>query len=305
MLSTAAIVGEQVAVSSPSSGFRSPALFHRVRHLTVNGTIPSIARWVGVWCLVTTVHGTTRAQLDIPVLISLTGATAEDRQIRGLADPMTTDAAVSAGAARATSMDYTVLNGSASMIGSLTPPLLAYPTGLLITAMPTLTNQATATLDLNGLGPRLIVKNGDQALDSADLRPGIPVRLVYDGTYFQLLNRTYLTCPSGFSAVNGSYCISDQPLVANSFFGAITACGTLNARLCSINEWAYACRNMPGFLGTVITAEWVDDAANNTDGAKLLGAINDGETDVLGTACTYGGQSSPYNLFRARCCAHR
>lgn len=279
--------------------------FHWIPRRAVRMSIPSALRLIGFWCILIALHVPAMAQLDIPFPITFMGDTPADRQIIGLADPMITDGAVSADAARATTMDYTVLNGSASMTGSLTPALVAYPTGLLITAMPTVTNHATATLDLNGLGPRLIVKNGDQALDSADLRPGIPVRLVYDGTYFQLLNRTYLICPSGFSAVNGSYCISDLPLAAHSFFGAVTACAAMNARLCSINEWAFACRSMPGFLGTVITAEWVDDAANNTDGAKLLGAINDGETDVPGTGCTYGGQSSPYNLFRARCCANR
>ncbi|HRH70964.1 MAG TPA: hypothetical protein PLB89_15790 [Flavobacteriales bacterium] len=276
-----------------------------MRYPALHRTNASVARWISCWCFAITLHGTGIAQLDIPVPIQLTGTAAEDRQIRGLADPMTTDAAVSADASRSTAMDYTVLTGSASMTGTLTPALTSYPAGFLITVVPTVTNQATATLDLNGLGPRLIVKNGDQALDSADLRPGIPVRLIYDGTYFQLLNRTYLNCPSGFSAVNGSYCVSDQPLAVNSFYGAISACAAMNARLCSINEWAYACRSMPGFLGTVIAAEWVDDAANNTDGAKLLGALNDGENDVPGTGCTYGGQSSPYNLFHARCCATR
>lgn len=305
VLSTVAIAGNKVRPLPSLSALHKGSMVERILTLVAGHLCFTAARRTLFWCMVLTLHGTVRAQLDIPVPLSFTSDAPADRQIGGLADPLSPDAAVSANAARSMAMNRTIVQGSASMTGSLTPPLDAYSIGLSITVLPTEVNQQAATLDLDGLGARFIVKNGDQVLDSADLRPGIPVRLIYDGTYFQLLNRTYLTCPTGFSVVNGSYCIGDLPLATNSFFGAASACAAMNARLCTINEWAYACRSIPGFLGTVITAEWVDDAANNTDGAKLLGAGNNGEIDLPGTSCTFGTQNSPYNLFRARCCANR
>jgi hypothetical protein len=245
------------------------------------------------------------AQLEIAAPLELVGAQDADRQVLGIDDPLTPDAAMSLGSARANAAGYVALSGSASLIGELTPAPSTYSVGMAVTIVPGSTNAADATIDLNGLGPRPIVKQGGIPLDSADLAPGIPARIIYDGERFQLMSHTPLPCPTGFTVVTREYCISDQSWDPVTFFSAISACSTLGARLCTISEWMHACSKFEGFLATVITAEWVDHAANNATGAKVLGAGNNGEMDVPGTSCRYGGWSLPENAYRYRCCTDR
>jgi hypothetical protein len=143
------------------------------------------------------------------------------------------------------------------------------------------------------------------ALDAGDLQPDVPARLIYDGERFQLVSAIQLPCKAGFSAVNKAYCIADSAAEAATFFAATNLCATQGGRLCTFSEWAYACRSMTGFLATVGSAEWVDHAANYTNGAKLVGAGIDGEVAQPGVGCTYGGLDLPTNPYRYRCCTTR
>lgn len=245
------------------------------------------------------------AQLEIPGPIVLDSPVSEERQIKGLADPLVPDAAMSLDAARATTTSFTFLQGSASMTGTLVPTPQAYVAGMAITVVPTLTNEAAATVDLNGLGPRFIVKQGNVVLAAGELEPQVPVRVMYDGEYFQLISSVQLQCPEGLSAVTKEYCISDNAVEATSYFTAAAQCAAQGTRLCTISEWAFACRSMPGFLATVQEAEWVDHAANYTNGAKLVGAGIDGEDVASGTGCAFGGQDVPTSNHKYRCCANR
>ena len=149
------------------------------------------------------------------------------------------------------------------------------------------------------------IKRGGLPLDSADLLPGLPSTMIYDGSNFQLIGSVALACPVGFSAGTRDFCVADSSRAAVTWFEASAYCSGIGARLCTISEWTHACNQFPGFIGTVISAEWVDHAANNTNGAKLVGAGSDGIGGVPGVNCRYGGQSPPENPFRFRCCAHR
>ena len=247
----------------------------------------------------------TFAQLEVPGPIILEGSATEQRQILGLADPLTSDAAISLGALRANTVSYTQLQGTTDLTGTLIPAPDAYTVGMLVTVLTEEANLPDATLDLNGLGQRPIVKRGGLPLDSADILPGIPVRLVFDGDQFQLITSSALPCPSGHVPVGREYCIATHPNNAVTFFEANRACAEKGTRLCTLSEWAHACYTIPAFLGTVTTAEWVDHAANDNSGAKLVGAGNDGQDDVPGTGCHFGAQSPPYTPYRYRCCSHR
>lgn len=245
------------------------------------------------------------AQLEVPGPIVLDGQASEDRQIHGLADPLTPDAGMNLDAARATATSYTMLQGSASMTGTLFPAPDAYVVGMAVTVVPMVTNSAAATLDLNGLGPRFIVKQGSVALAAGDLEPQVPVRVIYDGEHFQLISSVQLHCPEGQSVVTREYCISDSAFAATSYFNAAAQCAVQGTRLCTFSEWAFACRSMPGFLATVQEAEWVDHAANYTNGAKLVGAGIDGEDVASGTGCALGGLDLPTGVHQYRCCSNR
>ena len=280
--------------SSGRRHFRAAALSNRFQLVLVCT--------LALWLLPTHISF---AQWELTTPLVLDGPQVADRQAVGLADPLLPDAAMSLRAARSGTANLATVVGSGSLVGELLPAPIGYQPGMIVTVVAATPNAAAATLDLNGLGPRLILKQGAIALASGDLKPGIPARLIYDGEYFRLLSSTQLECPTGFKAVTHGYCIADQAQPAMNFFQAARNCVTQGARLCTINEWSYACRELPGFLSSVAAAEWVDHAANNGNGAKLVGAGSDGENAVQGSGCNYGGQSPPTAAFGYRCCANR
>ncbi|HRH38792.1 MAG TPA: hypothetical protein PK760_10630, partial [Flavobacteriales bacterium] len=125
--------------------------------------------------------GSLSAQWDVPVRMELNGAQPADKQVLGLADPATTSAAVSVDAARNNVVSFATVTGSAILTGSLSPAPATWMAGTIVNIVPTEANDAGAQLDLNALGPLAMVKGGGLPLDSADLLPGAPVRLVFDG----------------------------------------------------------------------------------------------------------------------------
>lgn len=270
-------------------------------HVEPTSLLRSFLLVCGILCSATVLL----AQWDIPERVLLDGPSPNDRQVLDLGTPEVPDALMSAGTERRTSTNYTVLQGTVALVGDLIPEPTAYTVGMMITAVPTQTNASGPTIELNGLGARPIVKSGGVPLDSADLVTGVAVRLIFDGARFQLLSSISLSCPQGFHSASREYCIADSSDTATSFFAAATACSAQGARLCTMGEWAHACSRLPGFLGTVSTAEWVDHAANNAATAKVVGAGNNGEIDVPGTGCNYGGWGLPMDPFRFRCCTDR
>lgn len=246
------------------------------------------------------------AQWDVPVSIVLDGAQPGDRQVTGLADPIAANSAVSVAAARDQVTSFTTVTGDAILSGDLDPAPAAYTAGMLITIVPTMANAVGARLDLNGLGPQDVVKQGGLPLDSADLIVGSPVRLIHDGSQFRVIGSTLLPCPAGFSVGGREYCIEDTAHGDTTFYWAVRLCRDRGARLCTISEWANACRNQPAFLSTVLNYEWIDSAANNDDNAKIIGKGQDADGNVV-IGCEVGNTSLPTSGTnrRHRCCTNR
>ena len=247
----------------------------------------------------------TMAQWDLGTSLNLSGTDPDDRQVLGVADPEQPDDAVSLGSARRKTSTRSIVSGSFVLEGDLTPAPSDLVPGMVLTIVPLEVNAPAPTLALNGLTGRPILKGDGIALDAGDLRPGVPVRVIFDGTVFQLVSATFLGCSSGYVPVTNTYCIADQPGEAATFYDAIAACGAQGGRLCTISEWSHACSSLPWFFGTVTQAEWVDHAANNNTGAKLVGVGIDGGGVGEGSGCEFGGQSPPTNLFPYRCCYNR
>jgi hypothetical protein len=249
--------------------------------------------------------GLVRGQWDVPVPVVLTGAAPDQRQLTGLSDPADSTAAVSLAAARDNVLTYATASGTAELTIELTPPPSAYMAGMTVHILPIEANASGAQLNVNGLGPRPLLKQGGLPLDSADLFPGIPVKLVYDGSAFLILGSSYLPCRPGYRAVAREFCIEDSSRAAVNFYTAAATCTALGGRLCTFSEWTHACRVVPGFMSTVPSVEWVDSAANNATDAKRLGYGSDGSATPEGSGCAYGGTTAPTNTSRYRCCTNR
>ena len=72
---------------------------------------------------------------------------------------------------------------------TLSPAPAAYTTGMMIVFTANTANTDGATINVNGLGAKAILKMHDQALVTGDIEAGQVVVGVYDGTQFQMTSQ--------------------------------------------------------------------------------------------------------------------
>ncbi len=85
---------------------------------------------------------------------------------------------------------------------TLTPAPAAYATGMIVNFKANTANTGAATLNVNGLGAKTILKTNDTALDDNDIEAGQIVTVVYDGTNFQMQSQTANSASGGGSAAS-------------------------------------------------------------------------------------------------------
>lgn len=244
---------------------------------------------------------TAGAQWDVPAKVQLNGSAPNDRQVTGLSAPDAPEAGVAVASARTLSTNYALAQGQDVLTASLTPPIAAYFPGLLITLVPTQANHGAVSLSVDGLSALAVHKFVSLPLDSADLRPGIPVTVVFDGSAFQITSQLEPGCPAGTIAFTRDACIEAATRDSLTFYNANLACVAANGRLCTMNEWTRACLQVPGFTNSVAAFEWADDAANFSGNAKVMGY--DGVSPLPN--CRSGGHTDPFGLRPYRCCFDR
>lgn len=71
---------------------------------------------------------------------------------------------------------------------TLAPAPTAYYAGMEVNFKPTTANTGACTLDVNGLGAKAIKKNVSADLETGDILAGQMVKVIYDGTNFQLVS---------------------------------------------------------------------------------------------------------------------
>jgi hypothetical protein len=97
-------------------------------------------------------------------------------------------------AVNASLIQYSYLNfgndgGAANALAvDLPVPINTYSPGLHVMVKAGAANTGSATLDVNGLGPVAIKKNGTQNLAAGDIQPNLILSLLFDGTNFQVLS---------------------------------------------------------------------------------------------------------------------
>lgn len=78
--------------------------------------------------------------------------------------------------------------GTDTITADMNPELAAYATGMMIKFTPANNNTGAATINIDGLGAKAIVKGDNTALIAGDLQASTISVAVYDGTSFVLLN---------------------------------------------------------------------------------------------------------------------
>lgn len=244
--------------------------------------------------------GNTLAQWTVPVPVQLDGTTDERRQVTGVAPPQAGSDGATLHTDRYQQAAFALATGTDTLLTGLTPPLEAYRAGLRLTLVPQHANRGAVVVNVDALGYIPLLKEATHPMDSADLRSGVPLEMLYDGSVFQVVNQLYPGCPPGFKPMGRDGCVEVAISDTASWYGAANRCTARGYRLCSFAEWMHACSMPGGILPTVLDFEWVDEAANHVNYAKLMGKNDAGE---LG--CALGGLRIPQGTAPYRCCSTR
>ena len=118
---------------------------------------------------------------------------------------------------------------------TLDPAPQAYTTGMLINFLVTTANTGAATLNVNSLGAKNILKNHDQALATGDIEASQLVTVVYDGTQFQMQSQSGQGIESTDVATETSVGVvelaTDAETVTGSSDAVVATPGNITARL--------------------------------------------------------------------------
>ncbi|MCB0795084.1 MAG: hypothetical protein KDB88_10135 [Flavobacteriales bacterium] len=242
-----------------------------------------------------------RAQVELPGRVILSGDSATDRQVLGVAGPLEADHGVPAGTLRRQHYSFLPVTGRDTLRGNTVQPLPPLEEGMLFTFVPDTTNAGPVHLELNGQAAIPLKRNVSDDLDSAVLVSGRPYLAVFDGLHFQLLTQVTKPCRAGTWALSRTTCIQALPDTAVNFYTAANSCANRNGRLCTFAEWHSACTLDGRLLATITDYEWVDHAANDNNKAKRVG-INAISMDP---DCYDGGHRDPLLTSTYRCCFDR
>lgn len=124
-------------------------------------------------------------------------------------------------------IDYVNSTGSANAYAvAIAPAFPAYAEGMMVVFKANFANTGGATLNVNGLGAKTILKIGQAALASGDIEAGDIIACRYDGTNFQML-----TVPRAIISAGGEeYTTAEKTKLAGIEAGAdVTDAANVNA----------------------------------------------------------------------------
>jgi len=158
------------------------------------------------------------------------------------------------------------------------------------------TNTGAVVLNINNLGNVPVRTPDTLNLMAGYIKAGQIVNVMYHGSYFQVIGRTDPGCPNGFVSANSRYCIESAERTGTVLVNAIDICYGINARLCTWNEWYYACQKTSlGLSSMTNNWEFIDDTSDHSHTVTVVGYQNCATSTGLGTV----GVTTPY---RYRCC---
>ena len=110
--------------------------------------------------------------------------------------------------------DYATSTGSANAyVLTISSDMPTYAAGQVIKFYANFQNSAAATIAVNGQAAKSIKKNHDVALESGDIEVGSLVKLMYDGTNFQMLSPTAIDISSANKVTLGAGATSNADLL--------------------------------------------------------------------------------------------
>lgn len=189
-------------------------------------------------------------------------------------------------------LTLSTVSGTDTITGALIPAITSYVTRMLVTFTPTNNNTGAATIAINGLSSKSIVKGNAAALVAGDLVTTCPAVLVYDGTAFVLFNPQHNVADGEVTLARMANLAQDQFIVRTTASTGVpqTATCTAAGRALIDDADAAAQRTTLG-LGTAATsASSAFAAASHTHGNSDLTGYT--AADVLAKLVTVDGSGS-------------
>ncbi len=140
--------------------------------------------------------------------------------------------------------------GNDTYVITLSPAPSVYSTGMVINFNADVANTGNATLNVNGLGAKNILKEHDQTLADNDIEAGQIVTVIYDGTQFQMQSQLAQAPANSFAVLQSgspiygldavgtdTYAITLSPAPLAYTVGMVVnfQAGTANTDACSLN----------------------------------------------------------------------
>lgn len=141
--------------------------------------------------------------------------------------------------------------GTNTYVASLTPAITAYAAGQAFNVIFTIANSGAATININGLGAKSLVKQVSTALATGDLLAGRIYSIEYDGTNFQVNN-----APDPLKAPLASPTFTGTPTLPTGTIATTQTAGN-NTTAVATTAFATTADNLkanlasPTFTGTV------------------------------------------------------
>lgn len=236
-----------------------------------------------------------QVQLDKPLV--LTGASASDRRIDGLAPADNANSLVTVAAAQDGSLVFATAGGTANaVVLQMQPATSAYGNGLRLRWLASAPNTGPVTIDVDGLGAMPLRDRTGLSVAAGALRTGVPAEVQFADSVFILLNGEASKCPEGFVQANTNLCVLQDEGPVLSWFGAAEYCAERGASLCTWDQYLFTCQSLQGQLtGLYDDWEWIDDTSDHTHSADQIGRWTCGSmfnisatlTDLGTTRCCY------------------
>lgn len=175
---------------------------------------------------------------------------------------------------------------------TLAPAITAYTTGMAVYLKINTVNTGAATINLNGLGAKTIVKDATTALIGGELMSGKTFLLSFDGTNFQVVNYFANTIPTvttgekaltiTVSGVQKTYDLLDQVVAATSlttanWSGGVVSLTGFAGQYAYDNNYRYDCVGVNQWRRTALNGDLVDLYLTDIDdsaGAKTSTQLN-------------------------------
>ena len=131
----------------------------------------------------------------------------------------------------------TSVSGANAITATVTSPnFTAYAAGQMFSFVAAGSNTTSSvTLNLNGLGPKALTKQGTNPLSAGDIQAGQIVLVEYDGTRFQFVNYSYVPVGTGLAQNNNRVINAGMMVDQRNAGAAIT--GTSASFIC--DRWQY------------------------------------------------------------------